>query len=118
MSALWRRAREVQEERLREAIQLVRAYLAELGKLIEIREAYLFGSIARGDSLDTSDIDLLVVSPSVRGMRPDERRHLAYSVWRARRAADIIVLTPEELEEALEKSVVLRDASKYWVRVA
>ncbi len=117
MSALWRRAREIQEERLEEALEAVRAYLAELGELIEVREAYIFGSVARGDSLDTSDIDILVVSPSVEGMRPDERRRIAYSAWRGRRAADIILLTPEELERALKESAILRDASKYWVRV-
>jgi len=102
---------------LREALEIVRDYLSELGKRIEIHEAYLFGSLARGDSLDTSDLDLLIVSPSVENLAPDERRHLAYSVWKGRRAADIIILTPGELEEALRRSVILRDASRYWVRV-
>ncbi|RLI12552.1 nucleotidyltransferase domain-containing protein, partial [Candidatus Bathyarchaeota archaeon] len=78
-----------------------------------VREAYLFGSVARGDSLDVSDIDLLVVSPSVRGLRRDERMSLAYRAWRFRKAADIIILTPEEFERALERSVVLRDARRY-----
>jgi len=109
--------REIQARRLEEAIRMARAYLAELGKRIEVREAYLFGSVARGESLDASDIDLLVVSPSVRGLRLDERISLAYRAWPFKRAADIILLTPEEFERALEHSVVLRDARRYWVRL-
>lgn len=117
MSTLWRKAREIQEERLREALRMVRAYLAELKELVEVQGAYLFGSIARGDSLDTSDVDILIISPSVRGMEPDERRRIAHSVWRGMKAADIILLTPEELKEALKGSSILRDASRYWIRV-
>ena len=109
--------REVRARRLEEALRMVRAYLAELSKRIEVREAYLFGSIARGDSLDVSDIDLLVVSPSVRGLSRDERISLAYRAWRFKRAADIILLTPEEFRRALERSVVLKDASRYWIKV-
>jgi len=109
--------REVRAKRLEEALRMVRTYLAELSRQIEVREAYLFGSIARGDSLDVSDIDLLVVSPSVRGLRKDERIRLAYRAWRFSKAADIFLLTPEGFERALEHSVVLRDASRYWIKV-
>ena len=78
----------------------------------------LAGSLARGEFVrGMSDIDLLVVSPSVRGLRLDERIRLAYRAWPFRRAADIILLTPEEFERALEHSVVLRDARRYWVRL-
>jgi len=114
---LYEAIREVRARRLDEALRMVRAYLAELSGRIEVQEAYLFGSIARGDSLDVSDIDLLVVSPSVRGLRRDERISLAYRAWRFSKAADIFLLTPEEFERALKHSVVLRDARRYWIKV-
>jgi len=109
--------REVRARRLEEALRMMKAYLAKLSRHIEVREAYLFGSIARGDSLDVSDIDLLVVSPSVHGLRKDERISLAHRAWRFEKAADIFLLTPEEFKRALEHSVVLRDASRYWIKI-
>ena len=41
----------------------------------EILEVYLYGSRARGDNREDSDIDLAVV------MRPDEGQDNAYAVW-------------------------------------
>jgi len=34
-----------------------------------------------------------------------------------KRSFEILAYTPEELREALEKSVVVKDASTYWVEV-
>ncbi|RLI25113.1 nucleotidyltransferase domain-containing protein [Candidatus Bathyarchaeota archaeon] len=98
-------------------LEEVRRYLDRLSKKVEVKEAYLFGSTARGDRLRSSDVDLLIISPSVGDMRPDERIRLVHTAWKYRLPADIFILTPAEFEYLRDKSVVLRDASRYWVRV-
>ena len=98
-------------------LEEVKRYLGRLSKRVEVKEAYLFGSTARGDRLMSSDIDLLIISPSVENMRPDERIRLVHTAWKYRLPADIFILTPAEFEYLKDKSVVLRDASKYWVKI-
>ena len=92
-------------------------FLQKLGREIRIQRVYVFGSTARGERLETSDVDLLIVSPSVEGLWVDERLRIAYRLWRyPQLSADIFLLTPEEFKRGLDRSVVLRDAKKYWIR--
>ncbi|MEB3806768.1 MAG: nucleotidyltransferase domain-containing protein [Desulfurococcales archaeon] len=83
-----------------------------------VEEAYVFGSYVRGDWIETSDVDLVIVSPSFRGTRFIDRLELVYRLeWRARLKPwiEVIPLTPEEFEERLRSSAVLKDASRYWI---
>lgn len=87
---------------------------------IRVEEAYIFGSYARGDYLEESDVDLVIVSSSFEGMRFMDRLDLVYRIaWRLRLSPwiEAIPLTPGEARERVKGSYVLRDASRYWVRV-
>jgi len=87
---------------------------------VKVEEAFLFGSYARGDWLKYSDVDLVIVSSSFRGLRYIDRLDLVYRLeWRPGITPwiEVIPLTPEELRSRMESSAVLRDASRYWVRV-
>ena len=53
-----------------EVIDIVRRYLAALpGVGIHAKQAVLFGSYARGDSDEWSDIDIVVIAPEFDGPR-------------------------------------------------
>jgi uncharacterized protein len=60
-----------------------------------VRKVLLFGSLARGDACDHSDIDLIVVKDTQ--MRFLDRLDEFYDD--AREAMDILVYTPQEFEE-------------------
>lgn len=60
-----------------------------------VRKVLLFGSLARGDARDHSDIDLIVVKDTQ--MRFLDRLDEFYDD--AREAMDILVYTPQEFEE-------------------
>ena len=76
----------------------------------------LFGSIAKGDSTETSDYDLLVIKPTATPRlrrRAEVFKDITYNI-----PIDLIVLTPEEIQtllnnkslfihEILEEGVVL-----------
>ncbi len=85
--------------------------------MISIKEAYLFGSYARGDWLKESDLDLIVVSTDFRNMKFTERLDLVNEIaWRLRITPplEVIPLTPEELRR---ENVIISDAKKYWVKI-
>lgn len=79
-----------------------------------VREAYLFGSWARGDADGLSDIDLIIVAPSE---RPFVDRFRDYpELLRAPTGIDLLIYTPEEFarERRLNRFVrhVLREAQR------
>ncbi len=101
-----------------EAAEAVLKLLEEAG--VRVREAYLFGSYARGDWLEDSDVDLVIVSDDFEGMPYLERLELIYRLEWERSVepwVEVIPLTPVELAERLEGSAVLRDARRYWIRL-
>ncbi len=59
---------------VREAIERFRLQLSNMG--INCTRVLLFGSHARGEGDDNSDIDLIIVSPDWGGMTPRQRREL------------------------------------------
>ncbi|TFH50218.1 MAG: nucleotidyltransferase domain-containing protein [Methanothrix sp.] len=69
-----------------------------------VRKVLLFGSLARGDARDHSDIDMIVVKDTQ--MRFLDRLDEFYDD--AREAMDILVYTPQEFEEMKERPFVKR----------
>ncbi len=70
----------------RAIIEIVRRYLMAVASAgIPVTEGVLFGSCARGDQRDDSDIDLIVVSPRFDQAKTAEDRDL---LWRLRRRTD------------------------------
>ncbi|AEM38335.1 DNA polymerase beta domain protein region [Pyrolobus fumarii 1A] len=109
-------------EQWRRLLEEIRRWVEELtvelrGRGVRVEAVYLFGSIARGDYTAESDVDLVIVSRDWGRYTMEERLSMLYRLWRWERDATLIPLTPEELRDRLEKSVVLRDASRYWMRI-
>jgi len=80
-------------------------------------DVYLFGSFARGDWLEDSDVDILVVSEKFEGISMPERINAVRKLATGSLAFEILAYTPKELEEVLERSLVLQDASTYWRKI-
>ena len=87
-------------------LMIVAELKAELERIIgslkadpSVRKVLLFGSLARGDARDHSDIDLIVVKDTP--MRFLDRLDEFYDD--AREAMDILVYTPQEFEEMKEQ---------------
>ncbi len=69
-----------------------------------VRLVLLFGSLARGDARDHSDIDLIVVKETEKRLL--DRLDEFYDD--AREAMDVLVYTPQEFEEMKERPFVKR----------
>ncbi len=81
-----------------DATSRVRRWLATLPRALSargVRAAYLFGSHARGDADESSDVDLILVAPS---QYPFVERFRDYpELWlQAPTGIDLLIYTPEE----------------------
>jgi len=104
----------------REAEEAVKKLLEALSRVINVEEAFIFGSSVKGDWLKESDVDLVVISRDFEKMPFIKRLDLIEEIqWKQRIKPHIEVFpyTPRELREKLEASAVIRDASRYWRRV-
>lgn len=84
---------------------------------IFVEEVFLFGSYAREDYLHSSDIDLIVVSDSWDNLPTLKRMDVVNEImWREDiRNVEVIPVTCKKKEE--KDSIILRDASNYWIKL-
>lgn len=73
------------------------------------RQIILFGSRARGESSEKSDLDLFVVQDSDVSNR-EVRRQIESVLWGRRFGVDLIVRTPEEVDRNV------RDGNPFYTR--
>ncbi|MEM2912987.1 MAG: nucleotidyltransferase domain-containing protein [Candidatus Bathyarchaeia archaeon] len=97
-------------------IDALKAFLESLVKEIGDAEVYLFGSYARGDWVEDSDIDLVVISSRFRGMHMCDRMSMLRKLAPDTHAFEILAYTPEE-SEVIKHSVVVGDAIEYWIKL-
>ena len=84
------------------------ARIIQTFRSINPQKIILFGSVARQEADDYSDIDIIVVYPTKK--RFLDRLEELYQRWNIHRAADILAYTPEEYEDLLKESDFLKDA--------
>ncbi len=90
--------------------------IAQLRKLltnssIPIKSAFLFGSRARGDYLEDSDWDLLIVSPEFAGIPFPERATVFLEKVPLRRV-ELLCYTEEEFQEKVSELGIVAEAVK------
>ncbi|MBN2133914.1 MAG: nucleotidyltransferase domain-containing protein [Sedimentisphaerales bacterium] len=98
----------------------IRKVALQLGNAANAFQVFLFGSYARGEAGERSDVDLMVVAES------DLPRHKrAVNLYKQFRpypfGMDIVVYTPREVEQARQStfsfvSTVLREGKKLYER--
>lgn len=76
----------------------IRTLVANLTIAIPVTSVVMIGSRARDEHLDSSDYDVVVVSPAFSSLPPLERTVQILEAWRGHRGLDAIGITPRELE--------------------
>ncbi len=84
---------------------------------IRVKRVLLFGSYARGDYAESSDIDLIIVSDDWANTCLNERLSILYRIWDKPLDATFIPLTSEELESKKKSSIVIKDAVSYAIEI-
>lgn len=88
----------------------VRKLIKRLRRKMTVDRAIVFGSRVRGNSLQDSDLDLIIVSGDFRGVFFTDRPKSVYPYWKARVPLEVICLTPEEFDEKRKGITVIREA--------
>ena len=99
------------------ALDELRAKLPQLRSEFEPQEIILFGSHARGEATEDSDIDVVIVSDKFREVkRPNRHRPFFKILWHDR-SVDLICLTPEEFERMRQWPGVVGTADREGIHL-
>ncbi len=104
-----------------ETQQVIGAMAAEIASRFHPDRIVLFGSYARGDATEDSDVDLMVVKP-VEGSKRRERLAIRAALRGYGLPKDVVLVTPHEvaryghvagslIRSALEEGRILYDAA-------
>jgi len=78
---------------------------------IEINRAFLFGSRARGDYLEESDWDVMIISPEFAGIPFPDRPTMVLRRIPLRRV-ELLCYTEEEFQRRVEEIGIVAEAAK------
>ncbi len=87
-----------------------------LSKEKRVDKMFLFGSRATGKAKKNSDVDLMIVSPSFKGIKYGRAIGLR-RYWKLPYPVDFLCYTPEEFEEKSEKITIVREALKTGIEI-
>jgi len=76
--------------------ELIAYIVQKIARGVAPQRIILFGSYARGEAVQTSDLDLFIVQDSVMSNR-EMRRQIEYLLWGRRFGVDLVVRRPEEV---------------------
>jgi predicted nucleotidyltransferase len=90
----------------------LRKFRARVERDFPVHRLILFGSRARGRAKPHSDVDLLVVSPSFRGLDSVERGARMYGYWDLDYPVDFLCYSPEEFRRLRRRITLVREAAE------
>jgi len=101
-----------------EILEELRGALKRLRERCPDARMYLFGSYARGDWIEDSDVDIVLVSDCFNNMEFENRFKYVRLMLNPKRSYTILAYTQNEFSEALQKSSMLQEISRYWIEIA
>lgn len=84
----------------------------------DVVKAVLFGSAARGEMKENSDIDLILVSERFEGKSALKRPVQFYLDWDLGYPVDFLCYTSEEFDTLRKKATIVREALKEGIEIS
>lgn len=93
------------------------AFKRSVAKRFGLRKMLLFGSRARGDFLEGSDVDVVLVSDGFAGLSFPRRLSAVSELWMHAPSLEALCYTPEEFDRLKTRSFVLRAAVREGIPI-
>ncbi|BDH80138.1 nucleotidyltransferase [Methanothermobacter tenebrarum] len=100
-----------------EGIEDIRGFLSQVKRKFKPDLILLFGSRARGEHLEDSDYDIIIVSEKFRNMNFLRRIEKIIEYWDAKVNIDVLPYTPEEFEIKKKEIGIVQEAIKEGIRL-
>ncbi len=84
-------------------------FLEKIKKKFKIEKVLLFGSRARGEALNYSDYDLIIISAEFYGISWQKRIEQLVIEWDSDKAIDVLPYTPSEFADKVESRTIVSD---------
>ncbi|MFQ5909877.1 MAG: nucleotidyltransferase domain-containing protein [Thermoplasmata archaeon] len=104
-------------DRREEIIQGLRRFRDRMSERYPVIQLIFFGSIARGEFREDSDIDLIIVSEKFKGMNFIKRAARAYDYWDFEYPVDFLCYTPKEFDERRRRIGLVAQALKEGIAI-
>ncbi len=101
----------------KQTMKLFEKHLRFLKDSFNPSKIILFGSRARGDHLEDSDIDIIVVSDKFEELDFRERIIKAYGLWDRKQGLDIICYTSREFEKKKKQIGIVKTATEEGIEI-
>lgn len=97
--------------------KVVEEFLARLKQDYTLHKVILFGSRAKGDFLESSDYDLLIISPNFEGIAFVKRMSLVYEYWTSEKPLEALCYTPAEFEKKRRQIGIVSQALREGIEI-
>jgi predicted nucleotidyltransferase len=100
-----------------DVIDEIEKYVKRVKQVIHIEKVIIFGSRAREDYLEDSDVDLIIVSRDFKGVPFYERMDKLILLWESPLNLDVLCYTPEEFKMKLEDICIVKQAVEEGIQI-
>jgi hypothetical protein len=100
----------------KKALKEIEKFVERLKEEINLKEIIFFGSRSRNDYLESSDIDLIIVSPDFKDVDYLKRFELVYPYLKELRI-EFIPLTSEEFEIKRKQLTLINEAVREGMKI-
>jgi predicted nucleotidyltransferase len=87
----------------RPIMERVREWIGKVNAKIPLTKVLLFGSTAKGTRTEESDVDLIVISKSFKGVHELDRLEMLLHLWSFVEELNILAYTPEEFNKVKDR---------------
>jgi len=98
-------------------VKKIKEFLGKLDFVVD--KVILFGSYAKGDYREGSDVDLMIISDKFEGMKMYERGCGLYDLWydNNKMEIDLVCLTPKEFDRKKKRVNIVKYAVEGGVEI-
>jgi len=95
----------------------IERFIKRVKKAIRVEKVIVFGSRARGDYLEDSDVDMVIVSGDFEGVPFYERMDRLILLWESPLDLEVLCYTPEEFEMKQKEIGIVSQALKEGIEI-